>query len=88
MASSSIAIIAEVNEDSAPPCSALVSMPMSCNEREVSTTKGDESAHALFEETLYDSGVHHFILIHLADSGPNDILRETLYWMVRKHMRS
>lgn len=32
LASSSIAIMAEVNEDPQPPCSVLVSMPMSYNE--------------------------------------------------------
>src|SRR5262245_16139366 len=35
LASSSIAMMADVNEDSAPPCSALVSIPMSwCNRTE------------------------------------------------------
>ena len=77
-----MAIIAAVNEDSAPPCSALVSMPMSCDEREkdVATRGGREGvAHSLFKKALYDGRIHHFILIHLSDFGPNDIVRETLH---------
>jgi hypothetical protein len=46
LASSSMAIIVEVNEDSAPPCSALVSIPMSCDEREQHTVKREEGSYA------------------------------------------
>jgi hypothetical protein len=35
LASSSMAIMAEVNEDSAPPYSALVSIPMSLRQKKV-----------------------------------------------------
>jgi hypothetical protein len=74
-------IIAEVNEDSAPPCSALVSMPTSCDEREQDTAKREEGGYALlvFKKALYDGRIHHFILIHLSDFGPNDVLRETFH---------
>jgi hypothetical protein len=41
-----MAIIVEVNEDSAPPCSALVSIPMSCDEREQHTVKREEGSYA------------------------------------------
>ena len=47
IAGSSMAIITEVNEDSTPPRSALVSMPMSCDEREQDTTKREETGYAL-----------------------------------------
>ena len=79
LASSSIAIIAEVNEDSAPPCAALVSIPISYDV-DVSWVRTEVGgvAHPLFKETVDDGGIHHFVLIHLTDFGTNDILRETL----------
>ena len=86
LASSSIAIIAEVNEDSEPPCAALVSMPMSCYERELGTTKEGGVTHPLFKEAIDDGGIHHFILIHLTDFGPNDILRKTFHYTAREHV--
>ena len=78
-ASSSIAIIAEVNEHSAPPCSALVSMPMSWDERELDTAKEAGVTHSLFKKAVYDGRIHHFILIHLTDFGPNDILSKAFH---------
>ena len=81
LASSSIAIIAEVNEDSAPPCAAFVSIPISYNERELGRTKEGGVAHPLFKEAVDDGGIHHFVLIHLTDFGTNDILRKTLHYV-------
>jgi len=78
LASSSIAIIAAVKEDSAPPCAALVSIPISYDERELEGTKEGGVAHPLFKEAVDDGRIHHFVLIHLTDFGTDDILRETL----------
>jgi hypothetical protein len=42
--------------------------------------KGREGVtHSLFKKALNDRRIHHFILIHLSDFVPNDILRETLH---------
>ena len=57
-------------------------MPMSwqsCDEREQDTAKREEEDYArpVQKKALYDGRIHHFILIHLSDFGPNDSLRET-----------
>jgi hypothetical protein len=52
---------------------------MSWEEREPDTAKKAGVTHSLFKKGLYDGRVHHFILVHLTDFGPNDILRKTFH---------
>lgn len=82
LASSSIAIIADVNEDSAPPYAALVSMPMSysisrCARVQQTSTK--RTTYPLFEKPFYNVRVHAFLLIHFTDLRPNNFVCKSLH---------
>jgi len=57
---------------------------MSYSKRELGTTKEGGVAHSLFKEALDDERIHHFVLIHLTDFGPNDILCETFHYLARE----
>ena len=54
-------------------------MPMSWDERELDTAKEAGVTHSLFKKAVDDGRIHHFILIHLTDFGPNDILSKAFH---------
>jgi hypothetical protein len=35
-----------------------------------------DATYALIEQALYDGGVHHFVLVHLAHFWPDYLIRE------------
>lgn len=80
-ASSSIAMIADVKEDSAPPWSAAVSIPISLLHIIFSRTPVIVIlvTYALFKETLDHCRIHILIFVHFADSRADNLICESAH---------